>query len=48
MITAGRLRWADHVARMVTKQVQTGFKWRNLRKGDHLEEAIILKRIFDK
>jgi hypothetical protein len=35
------------------KEVQTGFWWRNLRKGDHLEEPgvygrIILKRIFEK
>jgi hypothetical protein len=47
------LRWATHVELRGTGQVHTGFKWENLRDGDHLEDPgvdgrIILKLIFEK
>jgi len=45
--------WAGHVARMGRREVYTGFWWGDLRKGYHLEEPgvdrrIILKWIFKK
>jgi hypothetical protein len=46
-------RWGGYVARMGTGKVHTGFQWRNLTEGDHLEDSgadamIILKQIFEK
>jgi hypothetical protein len=30
------MRWAGHVARIGTREVHTGFWWRDLREDDHL------------
>ena len=47
------MRWAWHVARMGRGEAYTGFRWRNLRERDHLEDPgvdgrIILRWIFRK
>jgi hypothetical protein len=52
VIKSRRMRWAGNIARMGRK-VHTVFGWRDLREGDHLEDAgvdgrIILKWIFKK
>jgi hypothetical protein len=35
MIKSRRMRWVGHVARMARAEVSTGFRWGNLREGDH-------------
>jgi hypothetical protein len=48
------MRWAGHAARMgERREMRTGFWWRDLREGEHLEDPrinarIILKYIFKK
>jgi len=51
VINSQRMRWVGHVDRMGKGEVHTGFWWRNLREGDHLEDPgidvrIILRWIF--
>ena len=51
VIKSRRMRWVGHVARM--GEVHTGFRWRNLREGDHwgdpgVDGRIILGWIFGK
>jgi hypothetical protein len=55
VIKSRRMRWAVHVACMGERrgEVEIGFWWENLRKGDHLEDPrvggrIILRWIFRK
>ena len=48
-----RMRWAGHVARMVTGEAYSGFLWGNLRERGHLEHPdvdgkIIIRWIFRK
>jgi hypothetical protein len=50
VIKSRRMRWAGHVARMGRGDVRTGFRWGNLREGDHwgdpgVDGRIILRRI---
>jgi hypothetical protein len=53
MIKSRRMRWAGHVARTGRGAVHTGLRWKNLRKGENLEDSgvdgrIILRWIFEK
>jgi hypothetical protein len=52
-VTKLRMKWAGHVARMMEREVHTGFWWGDLREGDHMVDPgvdgrIILKCIFKK
>ena len=38
LIKSRIMRWAGHVARMGEVDVRTGFRWRDLRKRDQLED----------
>jgi hypothetical protein len=45
VINSRRMRWVGHVDRVGRGEVHTGFWWRNLREGDHLEDPGIDGRV---
>jgi len=39
------MRWAKRIAQMGRREVHTGFRWRNLRERDYLEDISVDRRI---
>jgi hypothetical protein len=44
VIRSRRMRWAGHVTRMGKREVHTGFRWGDLREGDHLRDPGVDRR----